>query len=122
MATKSRGGRRPGAGRPAGARSRATKQAKATLSELARAHTSVALKALVDVATKSESDSAKVAAANALLDRAYGKPRQSVEHSGSVGTYDLSKLSDDELDRLESILGPLALAGGDTSGEAPQES
>ncbi|WP_285445487.1 terminase small subunit [Xanthomonas sp. fls2-241-TYG-148] len=38
-------------------------------------------------------------------------------HSGAIGTYDLSKLSDDELDRLESILGPLAVAGGDPSGE-----
>jgi phage terminase small subunit len=38
-------------------------------------------------------------------------------HSGAIGTYDLTKLSEDELDRLESILGPLALAGGDQSGE-----
>ncbi|KRG47354.1 hypothetical protein ARC20_03220 [Stenotrophomonas panacihumi] len=43
------------------------------------------------------------------------------KHSGAVGTYDLSKLSEDELDRLESILGPLADAGGDPSGEGAQE-
>jgi len=41
----------------------------------------------------------------------------SVTHSGSIGTYDLTKVSDADLDRLESILGPLALAGGDQSGE-----
>lgn len=46
---------------------------------------------------------------------------QKHQHSGSIGTYDLTKLSDDELDRLESILGPLALAGGDQSGEAEAE-
>lgn len=116
MAAK-RGGKRPGAGRRKGAVARATKEHKATLSELARAHTDVALAALVKVATKGESESARVAAANALLDRAYGKPRQSVEHSGAVGTYDLTKVSNDDLARLEAILGPLADAGGDQGGE-----
>ncbi|WP_115540021.1 terminase small subunit [Xanthomonas campestris] len=38
-------------------------------------------------------------------------------HSGAIGTYDLSNVSDDDLDRLESILGPLAVASGDPSGE-----
>lgn len=121
MASGKRGGRRDGAGRPQGARSRATKAHKATLSDLARLHTSVALTALVDIAKKGESESARVAAANALLDRAYGKPTQAHEHKGSIGTYDLTKLSDDELDRLETILGPLALAGGDTGGESETE-
>lgn len=37
-------------------------------------------------------------------------------HSGAVGTYDLKTLSDDDLNRLEQILGPLADAGGDPSG------
>lgn len=122
MAGKLRGGRRVGAGRPAGARSRATKQAKATLSDLARKHTSVALTALVNIAKKGESESARVAAANALLDRAYGKPRQSHEHSGPGGTpmqfVDLTKLSGDELDQLESIFGPLAGPGDD---DAPDQ-
>ena len=122
MAGKARGGRRAGAGRPQGARSRATKQAKATLSDLARKHTSVALKALVDVAMKSESDSARVAAANALLDRAYGKPSQSHQHSGPGGGpmqfVDLTKLSGDELAQLESIFGPLAGSGDD---DAPDQ-
>ena len=45
----------------------------------------------------------------------------SMQHKGSIGTYDLTKMSDDELDRLESILGPLALADGDTSGESEAE-
>ncbi|MET3149137.1 UNVERIFIED_ORG: hypothetical protein ABIC77_000331 [Stenotrophomonas geniculata] len=38
------------------------------------------------------------------------------KHSGAIGTYDLSRLSDHELDRLEQILGPLADAGGDPGG------
>lgn len=122
MAGKSRGGPRPGAGRPSGARSRATKQAKATLSELAQKHTATALQVLVDVAKKGESESARVAAANAILDRAYGKPSQSHEHTGRGGgpiqTVDLTKLSGDELAQLEAIFGPLAGSGDD---DAPDQ-
>lgn len=77
-----RGGKRPGAGRPKGSRDRATVEQKATLQELARAHTDVALNTLVSVAQASESDSARVAAATALLDRGYGKARQSLEVGG----------------------------------------
>jgi hypothetical protein len=32
------------------------------------------------------------------------------QHSGIIGSYDLSRLSDNELDRLESILSPLAIS------------
>ncbi len=80
-----RGGKRPGAGRPTGTPNRATVEQKATLEELARAHTEVALRTLVQVATKSESDAARVSAASALLDRGYGKPRQAIEHAGEIG-------------------------------------
>jgi hypothetical protein len=80
-----RGGKRPGAGRPKGALSRATKEQKATLEELARAHTDTALLVLVEVAQSSESDAARVSAANAILDRGYGKPKQGLEHSGPEG-------------------------------------
>ncbi|MCC4588748.1 terminase small subunit [Xanthomonas sp. NCPPB 1067] len=38
-------------------------------------------------------------------------------HTGLIGTYDLTKLTDNDLDRLEQILGPLADAGGDPGGE-----
>ncbi len=42
------------------------------------------------------------------------------KHSGAIGAYDLKNLSDDDLDRLEQILGPLADAGGDPSGEGEE--
>ena len=45
-----RGGKREGAGRPAGAKSRATKKHKKTLTDIAREHTGDALKVLVDIA------------------------------------------------------------------------
>lgn len=81
MAAK-RGGSRPGAGRPKGAKSRATIEAKATLSDLAKAYTADALRTLSEVMQNSESDSARVAAANSLLDRGYGKPAQAMTLSG----------------------------------------
>lgn len=70
------GGKRPGAGRPKGVQNKATAEQKATLSELARTHADVALAALVDVASGGQSDAARVAAACALLDRAFGRPGQ----------------------------------------------
>ena len=123
MTATKRGGARQGAGRPKGRVSRATPSQKATLSELARKHTATALQVLVDVAKKGESESARVAAANAILDRGYGKPRQALEHSGPNGgpipTVDLTNVSADDLDRLEALFGPLAGAAGDDS-EADQ--
>ena len=72
------GGKRPGAGRTPGAKNKATQQAKATIGELAQAHAPAALQALVEVMQQAGSASARVAAANSILDRAYGKPIQTV--------------------------------------------
>jgi hypothetical protein len=79
------GGKRGGAGRPAGRRNRATLEQKASLEDLARQHTETALSTLVQIAQASESDAARVSAATAILDRGYGRPRQAVEHSGPEG-------------------------------------
>jgi hypothetical protein len=73
-----RGGKRPGAGRPKGAPNKAT----ADIRDAAREYSDQALRVLVQVATAGESEAARVAAANAILDRAHGKPKQSVEHEG----------------------------------------
>jgi hypothetical protein len=80
-----RGGARPGAGRPKGSRSAATKQEQARISDLAREHADTALTALVNIARDGESEAARVSAANAILDRAYGKPVQAMEHTGKDG-------------------------------------
>lgn len=80
-----RGGVRPGAGRKRGRPDRATAVQKEGLEARARRHTDKALAALVDIATKGESESARVTAAIALLDRGYGKPRQALEHTGGDG-------------------------------------
>ena len=75
------GGRRPGSGRKPGTPNKAT----ATLREAARAFTPMALETLAHVARNGESETARVMAADKLLDRAYGKPAQINEHGGIDG-------------------------------------
>ncbi|MGH6866275.1 MAG: hypothetical protein ACREDO_08935, partial [Methyloceanibacter sp.] len=72
-----RGGTRPGAGRKKGKVS----GAKRELAEMARKYAEAALLTLVEIATGDGAASARVSAATAILDRAYGKPPQALEHS-----------------------------------------
>ena len=69
-----RGGFREGAGRPSGSTNKSSHEQSQRLSELAKTYTEEALQTLVDVAGNGRTDAARVSAANALLDRAYGKP------------------------------------------------
>lgn len=71
-----RGGKRAGAGRPKGSRNRTTREVGVAISHAAREYSTDALATLVDVAQNGRSESARVAAANALLDRAYGRTVQ----------------------------------------------
>lgn len=75
-----RGGKREGAGRPKGAANRATRDIR----EAAQEYSAEALAVLVKVATMGESEAAKVAAANSILDRAHGKPSQAIDVDASV--------------------------------------
>lgn len=75
-----RGGARPGAGRKKGKVSKAKRE----LAEMAKEHAEAALLTLVDVASGDCAASARVSAAIAILDRAYGKPPQALEHSTMV--------------------------------------
>ena len=54
-----------------------------TVAELARAHTATAIEALVRVVTN-DVHPQQVAAANALLDRGWGKPKESVDIDANV--------------------------------------
>lgn len=71
-----RGGIRAGAGRPKGRKNKATVEEKLTLSELAKHFAPDALAALHRIATTGQSEAAVVSASTAILDRAYGRPRQ----------------------------------------------
>ena len=68
-------------GRPKGSLNKANADIRAA----AREYTEEALLALVKVLRASDAPPASiVAAANAILDRGFGKPSQPVEHSGEV--------------------------------------
>ena len=71
----SRGGKRPGAGRPAGSENHDTAAARAALSKLMEGHVAVAIAALSDIAQHGQSEAARVSAACAILDRTHGRPR-----------------------------------------------
>lgn len=69
------GGKRAGAGRPKGTPNKAT----ASIRDAARSYTEDALRTLVEVMNdKEQPGRARVGAANAILDRGYGKPKQEV--------------------------------------------
>lgn len=60
---------------------------------------------------------ARVAAANSILDRGWGKAPQALEHSGAVGSYDLTRIKNGDLDALEAILRAASVTGGGDGGE-----
>ena len=77
------GGPRPGAGRKPGKVSKA----KLDIAERAKTHGEAALLTLVEVMQDTDAPhNARVSAANALLDRGYGRPLQGVDHTSSDGT------------------------------------
>lgn len=76
-----RGGARPGAGRRKGAPNKATADVK----EAASVYSADAVSTLAEIMrTKSLPAAARVAAANALLDRAHGKTKQAIDVDGVV--------------------------------------
>ena len=97
----SRGGAREGAGRPAGSANRATADLKARLSELARQHTSTALDTLVDVCGNGLNETARISAARAILDRGFGKPRETEQDQGGTVSLPLDGWS---IERAEPAL------------------
>lgn len=81
-------GAKPGERR--GGRQKGTpNKATASLKEVARKYTEQALETLFQIAIAGESEAARVSAANAILDRGYGKPTTVVagdEDGGAVKT------------------------------------
>ena len=72
---KLRGGRRPGAGRPRGVPNKLSRP----LRELAALHTEDCIAVLVQLRDRAEAEHVRLAAANALLDRGHGRPRQEID-------------------------------------------
>ena len=61
-----------------------------TPGELARAHTEAAINALASVMNGASSEAAKISAANAILDRGWGRARQEAE--ADLDSIDLADL------------------------------
>lgn len=97
-------------GRPKRPETIAAHQTIADVRAAARSHTSTALQTIADAMQSEKAPwAARVAAANAILDRGWGKVSQAVEYEGTVSVeetkrLDISGLSDDELDALEKAL------------------
>ncbi len=75
------GGKRPGSGRKPGSLNKATADIKA----LARQYAPEAVRELARLATKAESEQARVSAIKEILDRAYGKSPQPHDGDGEGG-------------------------------------
>ena len=71
------------AGRPPGRSNVATTQMRRTLGELAREHTGEALETVLEVMRSGETHAVRLAAANVILDRGYGRPQAAVAVAAS---------------------------------------
>ena len=96
-----RGGRRAGAGRKPGSKSKLTIALGGTLSETLKGYETIAIAAIVEIAGDHRATaSARASCALAIIDRIHGKPKQAHEHSGpDGGPIETRELSDLELAR-----------------------
>ena len=93
-----KGGRRPGAGRKRGSLNKST----ATLKEMAAEHTQAAIDVLVAVMADNDAPAAaRVAAADKLLDRGYGRPAVFVD--AQVHTVDKELMENIKNVRIERL-------------------
>lgn len=102
-----RGGKREGAGRKPGSGNKLTVQQKRTLREIADDYTGEAIGVLAKIMRDPKAPhAARATAANSILDRAHGKPKQPIEHD-----LDLNRLTDEQAIALAVALGadPAAL-------------
>lgn len=95
-----RGGKRPGAGRPAGAKQLKSKLDVAKFQSEMQDHLQTAIIALVDVAENGKSESARVSAATEIINRAVGRSVPVQELGNVVGDF-LRVLMDEGKEALE---------------------
>lgn len=113
-------GAKPGERRGGGRKKGSVNKTTLEIRELALKYAPAALLRIVDLATSAKHEQVRFLANNTILDRAYGKPSQSIAHSGAVGTFDadrFAKLSDEELNAFVAFLA--RLNGDDPAGHRP---
>jgi hypothetical protein len=100
-------GRKPGSpktgGRVAGTPNKVTRELK----EIAMQFVPRAMEELGVMAMAAQSEAVKLGAIREIFDRAVGKAPQAMVHSGAIGSYDLTRATDDELSTLVTILSRL---------------
>jgi hypothetical protein len=91
----------------------------ANLTLEARKHSFMAIASLAAIARKGKSETARIAAAVALLDRGYGRPQQSVEMNFTASMVEkrVSELNDGELLVLEQRMMQLSVVENDAEPE-----
>jgi hypothetical protein len=93
---------------------------------LAREHTVAAVQALAEIAVKGKNESARTHAATALLDRAWGRPAQSIELDLQL-TKSLATMTLEELQQLReryaafAITAPVTIEHDATETAQPEE-
>ena len=75
------GGKRNGAGRPAGSQNVDTAAMRVALSSLLEGQLATAIDALADIAQNGTSEAARVSAACAILDRTHGRPKSTPDQT-----------------------------------------
>jgi hypothetical protein len=118
-----RGGPRKGAGRPKGAATKRTRKIADRESQNGLTPLEVMLRAMREHAGKKDWDAAASIAKDAAP---YMHAKlASVQHTGPKGgpiqTVDLTNVSEEQLNALEAIFGPLAGAGGDDESDPSGE-
>ena len=63
-------------------------------------------------------EGARLRAIEVVFERAFGRAPQAVQHSGAIGTFDLTHASDDDVIALEAILARIANIGAGTGGDS----
>jgi len=91
-----RGGKRAGAGRKKGSVSKA----KLELADMAKGHASEALETLVNIMRNGEQEGTRLSAANAILDRGYGKPYQAAAPEGEGANDSMAQALNNIADKL----------------------
>lgn len=104
----------PKPGERRGGRQKGTpNKSTAEIRELAQQYCPRAIRKAAHLMEKAQSESTQLEAVKFLVERGYGKAPQPQQHSGSVGTYDVTRLAGLSLPELKALEGILIRLSAD---------